>query len=120
MFFRKSTLDLMTITILTCSGLSLATQVPVFAQSSYSSEDYQNWADYKPGWIDYEPDWADYKQDWANYQDYWHNYDWAEYEERSADDHQGKSDTFEDYAADEQHNEDSLPILKILNSNPNL
>jgi hypothetical protein len=100
MLFKKSTLGLMTITTLTCSGLSLATQVPVFAQSDYSSEDYQQESDYNQDWADYEQERSDYNSD-SGYDD------WAEYYGESADSYQDKSDTYEDYATDEQYYEDS-------------
>jgi hypothetical protein len=78
MFLKKSTLGLMTITTLTFSGLSLTTQVPVFAQSYYSSEDYQEESDYNQ-------DWATYEQERAIYNGWWGDDDSAEYYGDSAD-----------------------------------
>lgn len=99
MFSKKLTLGLMAVTTFSCSGLSLAIQVPVLAQSYYSSEDYQEESDY------YQ-DWANYEQERANYNSYWGYDDWAEYYDESADYYQDKSDSYFDYAADEQYNED--------------
>ena len=71
MLFKKSTLGLVTIATLTCSGLSLATQVPVFAQSS---EYYQENSEYYQENSEYYQDQSDTYSDYAADEQYNEDY----------------------------------------------